>query len=113
MSQGYFPGGASAGSSAGEGSSRQNQNGRHSPESSEMDPQRNIPDYMVVGSGVTSESARNLMTTLNTDSGYGGSIAGENHGMHDWQAGLMEDKPTPTHTPGLSEMHPAGMCLSC
>ena len=49
------------------------------------------------------------MTNLGADSGYGGSIAGESGGMHDWQAGLMEDKPTPARTPGSSEMHPAGM----
>lgn len=111
MSQEYFPpsgagSSSSASASAGEGSSRGN--GRNSPAS---DAPRNVPDYMVVGSGVASESARNLMTTLGADSGYGGSIAGESSSMHDWQAGLMEDKPTPTHTPGVSEAHPAGTYL--
>ncbi|KAL1955406.1 hypothetical protein VTO42DRAFT_8562 [Malbranchea cinnamomea] len=90
MSQEYFPPGAS--SSAGEGSS--SQDGRHSPGPSSS---RYAPDYMVVGAGTTSESARSLMEALNEDSGYGGSVAEDSSSA--WHAGLMEDKPTPTHTP--------------
>lgn len=67
---------------------------------------------MTVGTGPTSESATALMNTLNQDSGYGGSIAGDSQ-MDDynshWQDGLLEDRPTPTHTPTLpGETNAAG-----
>ncbi|KAJ5250256.1 hypothetical protein N7489_000666 [Penicillium chrysogenum] len=55
---------------------------------------------MTVGNGSTSESATALMTSLNQDSGYGGSIADtEEDASSAWRAGLMEDRPTPVHTP--------------
>ncbi|EDN05882.1 conserved hypothetical protein [Histoplasma mississippiense (nom. inval.)] len=50
---------------------------------------------MVVGSGSISHNATSLMASLNSDSGYGGSIMGES------ADGLMEDRPTPSHTPVL------------
>ncbi|KAJ6139301.1 hypothetical protein N7471_005787 [Penicillium samsonianum] len=55
---------------------------------------------MTVGNGSTSDSATALMTSLNQDSGYGGSIADtEEDASSAWRAGLMEDRPTPVHTP--------------
>ncbi|KAJ5782711.1 hypothetical protein N7457_004485 [Penicillium paradoxum] len=58
---------------------------------------------MTVGNGSTSESATALMTSLNQDSGYGGSISEnastEGDASAAWRAGLMEDRPTPVHTP--------------
>ncbi|KAJ5800083.1 uncharacterized protein N7518_002151 [Penicillium psychrosexuale] len=55
---------------------------------------------MTVGNGSTSDSATALMTSLNQDSGYGGSIADtEEDANSAWRAGLMEDRPTPVHTP--------------
>jgi mitofusin len=70
-----------------------------------------VPQFMAVGSGSTSESATALMTSLNEDSGYG-SVAGENivgGERASWQAGLMEDRPTPIHTPTTNgEMNAAG-----
>lgn len=89
MSQDYFP--PSASSSAAEGSSQQNGHGQRS---SDAHPPQNVPDYMVVGSGSTSESATSLMHSLNQDSGYGGSIAGDSSHLHEWHDGMMEDKPT-------------------
>ncbi|KAJ9314594.1 hypothetical protein DTO271D3_5094 [Paecilomyces variotii] len=95
MSQEYFPN--RAGSSAGEGSSRSVR---------DETPPRNPflpPEYMTVGNGTTSEHATALMASLNQDSGYGGSIAGESASdeqiREGWRAGLMEDRPTPMHTP--------------
>jgi mitofusin len=45
------------------------------------------------------------MASLNDDSGYGGSIAGESQigpaDLNEWHAGLMEDRPTPSNTPVL------------
>lgn len=102
MSQEYFP--SDTDLSAGEGSSRTNRQRATEPHAS-----RNVPDYMVVGSGSTSENATSLMTSLHEDSGYGGSIAGENIDPDGWHAGLMQDHPTPSHTPALpGQMNPAG-----
>jgi hypothetical protein len=63
------------------------------------------PQYMTVGTGSTSASARVLMESLDHDSGYGESIAddsslwrGEGRG---WHPGLIADRPTPSHTPVL------------
>ncbi|KAJ5178177.1 uncharacterized protein N7500_000876 [Penicillium coprophilum] len=94
MSQEYHPG---EGSSSGAGPSRFS--------GEEEFPEKNHffrppPTYMTVGSGSTSDSATALMTSLNQDSGYGGSIADtEEDPSSAWRAGLMEDRPTPVHTP--------------
>lgn len=109
MSQGYFPGGS--GSSAGEGSSR------YAGEDERFDRPfhpRPPPSYMTVGNGSTSESATALMASLNNDSGYGGSISSgsvrDDDGGAGWQAGLMEDRPTPLHTPTHpGQWNPAGL----
>lgn len=68
---------------------------------------------MTVGNGSTSESATALMTSLNNDSGYGGSIAGDSTMETDanaaWRAELGQDRPTPAHTPTRTgEWDPAG-----
>ncbi|PGH27659.1 hypothetical protein AJ80_00673 [Polytolypa hystricis UAMH7299] len=91
MSQEYFP---SESSSAGEGSSK-------NPASDGPNPrvQDGAPEYMVVGSGSVSDNATSLIAALNQDSGYGGSIAGD--GVDGYHAGLLEDRPTPVHTPLL------------
>lgn len=61
---------------------------------------------MTVGSGSTSASAAALMASLDFDSGYGGSIAGDSQsiegGMRGWNPGMTTDRPTPSHTPGRS-----------
>ncbi|CAI7615042.1 uncharacterized protein N7487_005866 [Penicillium crustosum] len=94
MSQEYHPG---------EGSSSRAGSSRFSGE--EEFPEKNPffrppPTYMTVGNGSTSDSATALMTSLNQDSGYGGSIADtEEDANSAWRAGLMEDRPTPMHTP--------------
>lgn len=109
MSQGYFAGGS--GSSAGEGSSRHA--GEEERVGSPFYP-RPPPAYMTVGNGSTSDSATALMSSLNNDSGYGGSIASGSamdgdEGMG-WHADLMEDRPTPGHTPtNPGEYNPAGL----
>lgn len=60
------------------------------------------PKYMTVGQGSTSASAAALMSTLDNDSGYGGSIADSysNDGSQRWLPGLTEDRYTPADTPG-------------
>ncbi|KAF3483383.1 transmembrane GTPase Fzo1 [Arthroderma uncinatum] len=94
MSQDYFS--QDAGSSAGEGSSRSTER-----QSSEERLPSQVPGYMIVGSGPASGNATSLMSTLNQDSGYGGSVMDDNSemGPESWHAGLMEDRPTPSHTP--------------
>ncbi|PBP23316.1 hypothetical protein BUE80_DR005868 [Diplocarpon rosae] len=57
----------------------------------------NRPQYVTVGSGSTSESAARLQALLDNDSGYGGSIAGEN-GVPAWNPALTEDRPAPMHS---------------
>lgn len=56
---------------------------------------------MTVGSGSTSESAARLQALLDNDSGYGGSVAGDNSipGASRWNPALTEDRPTPAHSP--------------
>lgn len=105
MSQQYYPG---AGSSRVPGEDEV-------PDRNPFLP-RPPPTYMTVGSGSTSESATALMATLNNDSGYGGSIPGDAAMDGDasaaWREGLLEDRPTPAHTPTrLGEWNPAGKCL--
>lgn len=112
MSQEYYPG---DGSSSAAGPSRfagEEEIADKSPFFSSP------PSFMTVGNGSTSDSATALMTSLNQDSGYGGSIA-EESAMDDdsnaaWHAGLMEDRPTPVHTPTRpGEWNPAGRSLEC
>ncbi|KAI7151816.1 hypothetical protein KC349_g9308 [Hortaea werneckii] len=57
------------------------------------------PQYMTVGSGSTSESAARLQAILDEDSGYGGSMDGDNFDASAWHAGLSQDRFTPEHTP--------------
>ena len=65
---------------------------------------------MTVGNGSTSASAAALMSTLDHDSGYGSSIAGDNYtndGSKGWHPGLTADQPMPefnSRTP--DEMNP-------
>lgn len=70
------------------------------------------PHYMTVGSGSTSASAAALMSTLDHDSGYGGSVAEDRYsndgGLKGWHPGLTGDLPTPAHTPTIpGETNPA------
>ncbi|KAK2748139.1 mitofusin [Myotisia sp. PD_48] len=82
-------------SSAGEGSSR---NHARRPSDELQSPSR-VPGYMFVGSGSTSLNATSLITSLHQDSGYGGSVMDGHSDPDAWHAGLLEDRPTPSHTP--------------
>ncbi|KAK4691964.1 hypothetical protein P7C71_g5150, partial [Lecanoromycetidae sp. Uapishka_2] len=67
---------------------------------------------MTVGSGSASASAAALMSTLDNDSGYGGSIADDTYSndgsSKGWHLGETRDLPTPAHTPTLrGETNPA------
>jgi mitofusin len=106
MSQEYHPG---------EGSSRSGSS-RFGGEEEERSPFQPPPAYMTVGNGSTSDSATALMSSLNNDSGYGGSIAGESAIEADanaaWRAELRQDRPTPAHTPTRpGEWNPASKLL--
>lgn len=60
------------------------------------------PGYMTVGSGSTPEAAARLISLLDQDSGYGGSMADGEAGR--WHGGIGEDRPSapPTPIPGSS-----------
>ena len=51
---------------------------------------------MTVGAGSTSESAARLQAILDEDSGYGGSMTGDENA---WHPGPSQDRFTPAHTP--------------
>ena len=63
------------------------------------------PQYMTVGEGSTSASAAALISTLDYDSGYGGSVGDgyTNDGTKGWHPGLTEDRYTPADTPGAHD----------
>ncbi|EON63983.1 hypothetical protein W97_03213 [Coniosporium apollinis CBS 100218] len=63
------------------------------------------PQYMTVGSGSTSESAARLVALLDDDSGYGGSIRSGGSNGSSWHPGLTHDRPTPSHTPEVTDRH--------
>ena len=97
MSQGYFPGESSSDRRA----SPRPSSVRADTHGSSANQAR--PHYMTVGSGSISASAAALMATLDNDSGYGGSIAGDNYtndgSVRGWHPGITQDLPTPNHTP--------------
>jgi GTPase SAR1 family protein len=75
-------------------------NGRPSGETTPS--RRNMgPGYMTVGSGSTPEAAARLVSMLDNDSGYGGSMMeGESSGSSStWRDNIGEDRPShsPTH----------------
>ncbi|KAF7195411.1 Transmembrane GTPase fzo1 [Pseudocercospora fuligena] len=57
------------------------------------------PQYMTFGTGSTSESAARLQALLDEDSGYGGSITGDDTMENAWHPGPTTDRYTPAHTP--------------
>lgn len=94
MSQDYF-------NDKGEGSSKQHDD-TQLPEELPAPTRSGRPKYVQVGSGSTSESAGRLQALLDQgfeDSGYGGSAYSGHHGASSWNPALMEDRPTPQHSP--------------
>lgn len=63
------------------------------------------PEYMTVGTGSQSRYAHSLMEQLERDSGYGSLASGSQYGgggeMSAWEDELLQDRPTPAHTPQL------------
>ena len=57
------------------------------------------PSYMTVGTGSTSEAAARLQAILDEDSGYGGSMTGDETMENTWHPGPPQDRYTPAHTP--------------
>ena len=64
------------------------------------------PQYMTVGSGTRSHNAAELIEQLEKDSGYCSSFAGDSQAaggeMRAWHEELLQDRPTPAHTPRLN-----------
>ncbi|KAF2161284.1 hypothetical protein M409DRAFT_28322 [Zasmidium cellare ATCC 36951] len=76
------------------GASSSSSANRHNP-GHDQNPRK----YMTVGSGSISESASRLQALLDEDSGYGGSITGDDTMENDWHPGPSADRFTPEHTP--------------
>lgn len=60
---------------------------------------RRGPQYITVGTGSVSESANRLQALLDEDSGYGGSLNGDESMENGWHPGPTADRFTPEHTP--------------
>jgi GTPase SAR1 family protein len=74
---------------------------RHDARSSdEVAPSRRGmgPGYMTVGSGSTPEAAARLVSMLDDDSGYGGSMMDGDNSAPRWHAGIGEDRPSQAPT---------------
>ena len=95
MSQDYF-------SSKGKSPQVHKDNDGDGPEKAPTLPAH--PLYMTVGDGSTSQHAARLQALLENDSGYGGSIVGDNHaqavpGSPAWDAAVQEDRPVVLQPP--------------
>lgn len=81
-------------------------NGDGFPGSSSHHAQSNTssqPHYMTVGTGQQSHYAQALMNSLERDSGYGSLASGSQFGGDQaWENELLQDRPTPIHTPQAS-----------
>lgn len=89
-----------AGSSANAGESSSS---RDAESSDSYTPRRaRGPGYMTVGSGSTPEAAARLVSMLDDDSGYGGSMKEGESFLPSWHANIGEDRPSPSPTPMLS-----------
>src|SRR2546421_330664 len=99
MSQRYFPGEGTAGPSKRVFPS---ENDETSPQSTAHEQLPYRPQYMTAGNGPESSHAVALMAEIASDSGYG-SMMGDGHGasgeMRAWHDELLQDRPTPAHTP--------------
>src|ERR1700709_308899 len=63
------------------------------------------PQYMTVGNGSQPSHAAALMEQLERDSGYGsmpGDVQQSGGEMRAWQDELLQDRPTPAHTPQIA-----------
>jgi mitofusin 2 len=102
MSQEYFSRGGA--NDQGESSTHRGHDGSESAPSEESIPYR--PQYMTVGSGAQSSNAAELIEDLERDSGYGTGFAGDSQvdggEMRAWHEELLQDRPTPAHTPRLN-----------
>lgn len=54
------------------------------------------PGYMTVGNGSTPEAAARLVSMLDEDSGYGGSLVDGESSASTWRASIGEDRPSPS-----------------
>jgi mitofusin 2 len=101
MSQEYFRSDGADGQA--ESSKHHDLTSSESPPHATSTPYR--PQYMTVGSGAHSHNAAELVEQLERDSGYGSSITGDPQAtggeMSAWREELLQDRPTPIHTPRL------------
>ena len=102
MSQQYFPGDNNVVDPAGP---LRRHDDDASTASSSQQPTPYRPQYMTAGAGGESSNAAALMAEIERDSGYG-SMAGDAYGasgeMNAWRDELLQDRPTPAHTPRMA-----------
>ena len=91
----------------GEGSSRANQDqdakDKHNDMASPAPAYQ--PQYMTIGNGSQPAHAAALMEQLEGDSGYGsmpGDVQQSGGEMRAWEDELLQDRPTPAHTPEIN-----------
>jgi len=70
------------------------------------------PNFLIVGSGHTSEHAQRLTTMLDNDSGYGGSIADSSSSAKSWDLATVEDYPASPQTADRYSNNADGLCIS-
>ncbi|KAF2822025.1 hypothetical protein CC86DRAFT_357989 [Ophiobolus disseminans] len=81
-------------SASGESSSSSRHNARSSGEHTPGRRGHGAPGYMTVGSGSTPEAAARLVSMLDNDSGYGGSMMDGDSSASSWRANIGEDRPS-------------------
>jgi GTPase SAR1 family protein len=86
---------------SGSGDSSSSRRGRSSDETTPSTP-NGAPGYMTVGSGSTPEAAARLVSMLDNDSGYGGSMMDGDASGSRWRGNIGEDQPSASPTPILS-----------
>ena len=99
MSQSYFSGNSTAGRSE---EPFKSDSEEIFPDSTTRDHLPYRPQYMTAGNGPESSHAAALMAEIASDSGYGsigGDVDGAGGEMRTWQDELLQDRPTPAHTP--------------
>jgi GTPase SAR1 family protein len=84
--------------SSGSGEPSSSRRGRSSGETT-PNRRNGAPGYMTVGSGSTPEAAARLVSMLDNDSGYGGSMMDGEASGSSWRANIGEDQPSAPPTP--------------
>ena len=75
---------------------------RHNADATDSFVPHARPGYMTIGSGSTPEAAARLVSMLDDDSGYGGSLIDGQNSAPNWRQSIGEDRPMSPATPILT-----------